>query len=89
MPSIKGEIVLSKLIALAIGIVLSLILVIFGHPWIALVALVGPVLAVVLSVAGISGAVILSTLSGGGTIPIVAGVGFIVTIALTIYSFFV
>lgn len=77
-----------KILAVIIGVILAILSVAFGNPWMALVAIVGPVLAVLLSLLGVSGAVILSWLSGGGAIPLVAGVGFIVFIALSIYSLF-
>jgi len=75
-------------LAFFIGIIFASLLIYFGHPWEALVAISGPVLAWIISILGISAAGILSFLSGGGSIPIVAGIGFIVTVVLAIISFF-
>jgi len=75
-------------VAFVIAAVLALFLIIGGQPWLALVAFVGPVLAWGLTILGISGAGILTVLSGGGTFPMVAGVGFLITFALAIYSYF-
>lgn len=80
---------MAHLTAFAIAATLAIVALVFGHPWLGLVAFVGPIMAWVLSIVGISGAVIISTLSGGGAVPIVAGVGIITWIALAIYSIFV
>ena len=80
---------MKHIVAFGIGIVLCLGLLFLGHPWIALVAMVGPFLAWSLSILGVTGAAIMTYLSGGGSIPIVAGVFFLITIALAIASFFI
>ena len=76
------------LIAFGVATVLAILIFVFGEPWVALVAFVGPVLAWVLSLLGVTAAGILTALSGGGAFPMVAGIGFIITIALAIASFF-
>jgi len=76
------------LIGLGIAVVLSVVIFIFGEPWVALVAFVGPALAWILSLLGVTAAGILTTMSGGGTFPMVAGIGFLITISLAIASFF-
>jgi len=76
-------------LAFVIAGALALLLIFWGHPWLALVSFAGPILAWILSILGISGAVILTALSGGGAFPMVAGIGFIVTLALAIYSYFI
>ncbi len=76
-------------VSLTIAIVLAIILFIFGHPWLAIVSLMGPVVAVLVTMAGISGSAMLVLLSAGGSIPMVAGLWFIVIICLGIYSFFI
>lgn len=73
-------------VAFIIAIILCIALLYFGHPWIALVSFAGPTLAWVLTILGISGAGILTFLSARGAIPIVAGIGFLFTILLSIYS---
>lgn len=76
------------ILAFVIAGVLGVLLIIGGQPWLALVAVAGPTLAWVFTLLGVTGATILTGLSGGGAFPMVAGVGFIVTIALAIYSYF-
>ncbi len=80
---------MTHIVAFSIGLILFVVLFYFGQPWLAFVAMTGPILAWVLSFLGVTGAVIMTWLSGGGTVPIVAGVGFIVTFALVIASFFI
>lgn len=46
----------------------------FGDPWLALIAILGPITAYAVSALGLSGAAIFTVLSGGRSIPIVAGV---------------
>jgi len=75
-------------VAFVVAAVTALLLIIGGQPWLALVAFAGPTLAWILTILGISGAGILTVLSGGGAFPMVAGVGFIITLALAIYSYF-
>ena len=70
--------------AFVIAVILAILLIIGGQPCLALVAFVGPVLAWILTIA----AGVLTAVSGGGSFPMVAGVGFIVTLALAIYSYF-
>jgi len=76
------------LIAFGIAAILAVLIFIFGEPWVALVAFVGPILAWSLSLLGVTAATILTTISGGGHFPMVAGIGFIITIVLAIASFF-
>ncbi len=74
-------------LSLFIGVILCGTLIYFGKPWVGLVALAGPVMAWVLAIASISGATILTFLSGKGSLPIVAVVGFLITAFLAAYSF--
>jgi len=75
-------------VAFIVAAVIALLLIIGGQPWLALVAFAGPTLAWILTVLGISGAGILTALSGGGAFPMVAGIGFLITLALAVYSYF-
>jgi len=75
--------------AFIIATLFGVVFILFGHPWLALVSFCGPTLAWVLSILGVSGAGILTVLSGGGAFPIVAGIGFLITMALAIYSYFI
>ncbi len=74
--------------AFVIAVILAILLIIGGQPCLALVAFVGPVLAWILTILGVTAAGVLTAVSGGGSFPMVAGVGFIVTLALAIYSYF-
>ena len=84
----KGFKEMPHLIAFGVATVLAILIFVFGEPWLALVAFVGPVLAWVLSLLGVTASGILTTISGGGSFPMVAGIGFIVTIVLAVSSFF-
>ncbi len=78
-----------SVLAAVIGIVLGVVLIINGRPWIALVAMFGPIGAWVVSILGLSGAGLMTFLSGGGAFPAVAGIIFIIAIVLGIASFIV
>lgn len=76
-------------LSLFIGAILCGVLIYFGKPWIGLVALAGPSMALAFTIAGVSGAAIFTWLSGKGSLPIVAVVGFLITAFLAAYSFLV
>ena len=76
-------------ISLTVGAVLFGVLIYYGEPWIALVAIAGPIMALVLMVTGVSGAVIFTWLSAGKQLPILTVVGFLITAALAAYSFLI
>jgi len=80
---------MTHLISFGVAIVLAICIFVFGEPWVALVAFVGPVLAWAFSLMGVTAAGILTAISGGGSFPMVAGIGFIVTIVLAVASFFI
>ncbi len=75
------------MVGIVIAVILGLIFIFSGRPWIGLVALLGPVGAWVASILGVSGAAIMTFLSGGSAFPAVAGIIFIIAIALGIASF--
>lgn len=79
----------AKLAGIVIAVILGILLILSGRPWIALVALLGPVGAWIASILGVSGAAIMTFLSGGGSFQAVAGIIFIIAIALGIASFFI
>jgi len=79
----------THIIAFTVAIILAILTWQFGkNPWLALVAIAGPLLAWGLSILGVSGAVIFTWLSGGKSVPIVAMVGFLIFFALSFYSYF-
>ena len=80
---------MSHITGFSIALVLSVMILLLGEPWTALVAFVGPVLAWTLSLLGVSAAGILTFLSGGGNFPLVAGVGFLITLSLAAVSLFI
>lgn len=80
---------MKHILSIALGLFFCAVFIYFGKPWIALVAIAGPVMALVLTVTGVSGAVIFTWLSAGKQLPIVTVVGFLITAFLAAYSFLV
>lgn len=75
------------LLAISIGLVLLAVFVYLGKPWIGIIAVLGPLFAYLLTKFGVSGRAIFTALSLNGTLPIVAVVGFLITLCLAAYAF--
>ncbi len=71
-------------IAFTIGLILLGLFWYFDQLWIGIVAFFGPTLAIILSILGVTGAGIMTFLSFKGKLPIVAGVGFLITFFLVL-----